>query len=293
MLMSVVQLLKYKMYWANETRYAPIADVMGRNRYKTLRRYLHVNDNSLLEDETNKKNNLFKIQPVIDHIKFNCREIQPEKDQSIDEQIIPAKTAHSGIRQYNPKKCSFKNFVRSGSSGFMCDFFLYQGSSTADGQKCTGSYAVLRHIEKLPKNQNFKLFFDNWFCSLQLCLQLKLLGFLVIATIRADGVKGCPLPREKDMKKKGRVTHAYKTDANSGLAVTKWFDNKCIQLASTYCDPDSASFVKRWNKTWSSIFKSYLYPCQKNGSQRMEKFSNGYSSTIAFNLVGDISENFK
>ena len=51
MLMSVVQLPKYEMYWANETRYALIADVMGRNRYKTLRRYLHVNDNSLLEDK--------------------------------------------------------------------------------------------------------------------------------------------------------------------------------------------------------------------------------------------------
>ena len=113
MLMSVVQLPKYEMYWANETRYAPIADVMGRNRYKTLRRYLHVNGNSLLEDETNKKNKLFKIQPVIDHVKFNRREIQSEKDQLVDEQIIPAKTAYSGIRQYNPKKpkkWGFKTF---------------------------------------------------------------------------------------------------------------------------------------------------------------------------------------
>ena len=51
------------------------------------------------------------------------------------------------------------------------------------------------------------------------------------------------------MKKKGRGTHAYKTDANSGLSVTKWFDNKYIQLASTYCDPDSVSFFKHWNRT--------------------------------------------
>ena len=162
MLMSVVQLPKYEIYWAKETRYAPIADVIGRNRYKPLRRYLYVNDNSLLEGETNKKNKLFTIQPVIDHVKFNRREIQPEKGQSIDEQIIPAKTAYSGIRQYNPKKpkkWGFKSFVRSGSSVY--DFFFYQGSSTADSQKCTGSYAVLRLIEKLPKNQNFKLFFDN------------------------------------------------------------------------------------------------------------------------------------
>ena len=170
MMMGIVQLPMYEMYWANETRYAPIADVMTRNRYKALRRFLHVNDNSLLEDEANQKNKLFKIQPVIEHVRRNCREIEPENEQPIDEQIIPAKTAYSGIRQFNPKKTKkwgFKNFVRSGSSGIMYDFFLYQGSSTvADGQKCTGAFAVLRLVETLPKHQNFKIYFDNWFCSL-------------------------------------------------------------------------------------------------------------------------------
>ena len=119
---------------------------------------------------------MFKIQPIIDHVKNNCRKIEPEIEQSIDEQIIPAKTVYSGIWQYNPKKpkkWGFKNFVRSGRSGLMYDFFLYQGASTAEGQKCTGAYAVLRLIETLPHHHGFKLFFDNWFCSLQLCLQLK------------------------------------------------------------------------------------------------------------------------
>ena len=249
--MAIVQLPAYEMYWANDTRYAPIADVMGRNRYKTLRRYLHVNDNSLLDDEA-RKNKLFQVQPVIDHVRDNCRATEPENKQSIDELIIPAKTVYSGIQQYNPKKphkWGFKNFVRSGCSGFMYDFFLYQGSTTADGQKCTGAYAVLKLIETLPKHQNFKLFFDNWFCSLQLCLQLKSLGFQVTATIRADRLKGCPLPAEKDLKKKGRGTHACKTDANSGLTVTRWYDNKCVQLASTHCDPDAVGIVKRWSRS--------------------------------------------
>ena len=102
--MSIVQLPKYEMYWANETRYAAIADVMSRNKYKSLRRFLHFNDNSLLDDEENTKNKLFKIQPIIDHVKNNCRKIEPEIEQSIDEQIIPAKTVYSDIRQYNPKK---------------------------------------------------------------------------------------------------------------------------------------------------------------------------------------------
>ena len=75
------------------------------------------------------------------------------------------------------EKWGFKNFVRAGASGMMYDFFLYQGASTsADGKKCTGSY---------------------WLCSLQLCLQLKSMGFLVTAALRADRVKNAPCHQKK------------------------------------------------------------------------------------------------
>ena len=37
-----------------------------------------------------KKNKLYKIQPVIDHVRNTCRTIKPEIENSIDEQIIPA-----------------------------------------------------------------------------------------------------------------------------------------------------------------------------------------------------------
>ena len=37
-------------------------------------------------------------------IRKNCTKTEPEVNQSIDEQMILAKTSHSGIRQYNPKK---------------------------------------------------------------------------------------------------------------------------------------------------------------------------------------------
>ena len=74
------------------------------NRYKKLRQYLHFSDNSKIDDAENKKIKLYKIQPVIDHMRNDCRTIKPEIENSIDEQIIPAKTKYSGIKQYNPKK---------------------------------------------------------------------------------------------------------------------------------------------------------------------------------------------
>ena len=125
MFMSIVQ-LAYYMYWQAETRYPQVADAMSLHRYKLLRKYLHVSDNSKRDGPANKDNKLFKIKPVLNHVRTNCMAIEPEIKHSIDERIIPAKTTYSGIRQYNPKKpvkWGFKNFVRFGESGIIYEIF--------------------------------------------------------------------------------------------------------------------------------------------------------------------------
>lgn len=250
MYMSIVRLPSYVMYWSTETRYAPVADVMPIGRYKKLRQYLHVNDNTLAGSEENKNNRLYKIQPVLEHVRNNCQKIVPEVENSIDEQIIPAKTRYSGIRQYNPKKpvkWGFKNFVRAGKSGMMYDFFLYAGANTSS-EKCTGEYVVFRLCETLPKHKNYQLYFDNWFSTLALCIKMKELGILTTATVRSDRLKKCPLPTDKELMKKGRGSSEFRCDANSGVTVLKWFDNKCVQVCSTYSCPATNSTVKRWNR---------------------------------------------
>ena len=122
--------------------------------------------------------------------------MERELENSIDEQFIPPKAVNTGIRQHNPpplKKRRFKNFVRSGSSGMMYDFFLSACYNISRRKKCNGSYVVIKLKESLPKLQNFKIFFDVWFCSLQLCLLLKSMAPLVTATVKADRLKECPL----------------------------------------------------------------------------------------------------
>ena len=103
MFMSIVNLPAYVMYWANETRYAPIADVMPNNRYKALSQYLHVSDNSKLVYLKTKARNHSRYDYVS---MFNdplltmfskTAEIEPEIAQLIEEQILPAKTKGSGV----------------------------------------------------------------------------------------------------------------------------------------------------------------------------------------------------
>ena len=260
MLMAVVKLPQYDMYWAKESRYPPVADAMSIKRYKELRRFLHVSDNSKKDEPENKGNKLYKIEPVLLHVRDNCRKIQSEVENSIDEQIIPAKTSHSGIRLYNPKKAKkwgFKNFVRAGASGFMYDFFLYQGKSTST-ETINGASAVLKLIETLPRVVHFRLFFDNWFTSFPLALTLKQHGYLINAVVRSDRIQKCPLLAVKDLRRKGRGSHDWRTDNNSGITVTKWYDNKSVHILSTYHDPKATEEVTRWDRKQKKTYQDRL-----------------------------------
>ena len=62
------------------------------------------------------------------------------------------------------------------------------------------------------------------------------------------------ITKRKQPQKERKEVHEYWTDAKGGISITKWCDNKCVQLISSYCDLDSTSKVKRWdNKTKTYI----------------------------------------
>lgn len=78
----------YEMYQSQETHYKPISSALYIKQFKEIRKFLHVVDNSEKEKEENKGDKCFKVKPV----RNNCIKIETEKNQSIDEQIIPTKT---------------------------------------------------------------------------------------------------------------------------------------------------------------------------------------------------------
>ena len=259
--MGIMKLPDYNLYWAAETRYPKIADVMSNKRFKQLRKYVHVVDNTTKDKPGNKNGNLFKIRPVIEAVRENSIAIEAEPVHSIDEQIIPAKTKRSGIRQYNPKKpkkWGFKMFVRASQSGMMHDFFLCAGKNSTNKIDCSAANVILRLSQGIPQHQNFKLCFNNWFCTLSLCLELKSLGILTTATIRANRIAGCPLKCEKDLKKESRGSTSYRSDANSGIVLVRWFDNMSVQLASTYSSRATSGTVKLWDQPSK---RHILVPC--------------------------------
>ena len=75
---------------------------------------------------------------------------------------------------------------------------MYTCKDNVRNENCSAENVVLRLLEGIPQ---YKLCFDNWFCTLKLMLKLKSMGILTTATVRANRTAGCPLLSEKDLKK--------------------------------------------------------------------------------------------
>ncbi|KAJ3582520.1 hypothetical protein NHX12_000523 [Muraenolepis orangiensis] len=128
--MGLVQMAGTRMYWETETRYSPVADVMPRNRFQSLLTSLHF-VNNMTVSETEKKDKLWKLRLWLDSFREKCLQVVPEEHNSVDEMMIPFKGKFSSIKQYMRGKLNpwgFKVWVRTGISGMMCDFDVYQGS---------------------------------------------------------------------------------------------------------------------------------------------------------------------
>ena len=66
---GIVNVPNYRMYWANSTRCDPIADVMSRNWFDTMRNYFHMNDNNTMKARDDPEyDRLFKVRPFVDSV---------------------------------------------------------------------------------------------------------------------------------------------------------------------------------------------------------------------------------
>ncbi|KRY92222.1 PiggyBac transposable element-derived protein 2 [Trichinella pseudospiralis] len=119
--MGICEMPRYRMYWANQTRMDTIANCMSRNRFETLLRFLHFNDNDKVVMDRNHPDydRFYKIRPLIESIRKTCLEETPGELQSVDEHIIPYK-GRCKMKYYNPRKpdkWGLKDITRTDQTG--------------------------------------------------------------------------------------------------------------------------------------------------------------------------------
>ncbi|KAL2082643.1 hypothetical protein ACEWY4_022461 [Coilia grayii] len=113
--MGVAQMPAMEDYWAAGTRYPKIAGVMPYRRFKTISRFIHFQDNNVSDPAQDR---LYKVSPVLEHVRQNCLKVESENQFSIDEMMVPYKGKKAGSLCStidNPSECVvyFDNFFSS------------------------------------------------------------------------------------------------------------------------------------------------------------------------------------
>ena len=97
------------------------------------------------------------------------------------------------IYSKKPHKWGYKVFTKCGALGIVYNFENYVSKSSDNQQQSslgiTGDL-VIRLCQEIPKHQNYKLCFDNYFKSLPLLKTLHEQGILAPGTIRANRMRG-------------------------------------------------------------------------------------------------------
>ena len=88
--------------------------------------------------------------------------------------------------------------------------------------------------DDLPGHKNYKVFFDNWFTTMDLLHQFRLKGKHAVGTTRLNRLRCCPLHANKDLIKDARGAMDYRCDAKSGIMAVKWVDNGVVDLALNF-----------------------------------------------------------
>ena len=157
-----------------------------------------------------------------------------------------------------PNPVGMKSFVHCGKSGKAYDFELYQGAGTGISAEHTylglgGSIATWL-VEKIPQNENFKVFFDNCITSIVLLLKLKALGMYLLGVMKSNWMAGGVLKPKSSMQKEGRGSmDSWVTKSREGVVVC-WYNNSSVNVASTFVGIGTTDVVNRW----STIEKTFV-----------------------------------
>ena len=153
--------------------------------------------------------------------------------------------------QSKPNPVGIKSFVRCGKSSKAYDFELYQGAGTGISAEHTylgldGS-TVMQLVKNIPRNENFKVFFDNYFTSIVLLLELKALGMYSLGVVKSNRMAGTISKPKSSMQKEGRGSMGSRVTKSGEVVVVRWYDNSSVIVASRFVGIGTTDVVDRWS----------------------------------------------
>ena len=167
------------MYWSKDPLYStPLySQVMSRNRYQLLLKFLHLNDNdTMLPKSDPNYDRLHKIRPLLDYFSNKFESVYtPGPHLSLDEAMVLWKGMLSFKQFIRNKRTRFgiKVFQLCEDTGYTCKFEVYTGSGMIEDTKWSKTEnLVLRIVSPSILGLGYELYTDNWYTTPHLLLYL-------------------------------------------------------------------------------------------------------------------------
>ncbi|XP_055877291.1 piggyBac transposable element-derived protein 4-like [Biomphalaria glabrata] len=246
---GIVQVPNIERFWSTKSLYNGLwaRAFMSRDRFKAIMCFIKVS-NPLTEDPNDK---LCKVRMLTTYIRMKCIKLyQPHQNVSIDERMVRNKGKYA-FRQYirdKPTKWGMKLWILADSlSGYTYDFDIYLGKQ--DNGPFGLAYGVVMKLTKSISRQGYRLFFDNFYTSVQLLKDLWFIGIGACGTVLRTR-KGFPnaIKDVKNFEKKSKRGD-MRWIRDGQLLTVQWRDNKTISLMSTIHDANDSVTAKRRTKT--------------------------------------------
>lgn len=248
---SIVHMLNIRMYWSSKIGLDIVKNAMNQKTFEKIRSILHFNDNSLITGDK-----LQKIRPLIRSLSSKFSSIPMTEMLSVHEQICSTNSRHH-LKQYmplKPNKWGFKLFILSDVTGFCYKFEIYTGTENKQlaGEPDLGasSNVVVRLTRDVPVNNQYKLYFDNYYTSIPLINYLAKRGIHTLGTVTRNKILSCKMPSESHLKKMERgQSMEFLTDFDgTTISNTIWKDNKVVMLLSSFIGSEPTQNVQRYDR---------------------------------------------
>lgn len=146
-------------------------------------------------------------------------------------------------------------------SGFIYDFELYGVKESTpplqDEEPNFGACAniVVRLARTIPRHVNHKLYFDNYFTTINLITYLYNEGIPSIGTVRMVRVKNNNLIPPKVFAKtdRGSVQERVAKINGTHLKLVQWTDNRIVSTLSSFVGTNTVSRFQRTTKSHINI----------------------------------------
>jgi hypothetical protein len=241
--MGIDSLPQRRMYWQASTRHAAVADLLSRDRFESISRFLTVSPPVAGAAPRNPFTFVCSFIAALNH--SFPQHWNPGRHIALDESMVSFR-GRSDIKQFVPGKPhphGYKIWVLA-NENYMLQFQLYQGKAAAG----PSIHDMVLQLTHLYRNNNHVLYIDTLFTSPTLLASLFNVGIRVCGSVKRNRI-GMPSADELPPARLSAIARgAHVQMQRDGVTLCAWRDKKLILLLYNHIDPKLQTSMTRWGE---------------------------------------------